>query len=32
MSLLIWVALPAIIFGGGSYFVWSIHRFNLPTM
>ena len=32
MSLLIWVALPAIIFGGGSYLVWSIHRFSLPTM
>jgi hypothetical protein len=30
--LLILIALPAIVLGSGSFFLWSIHRLELPTM
>jgi hypothetical protein len=32
MVFLLWVALPAIIVGSGSFFLWSIHKLEFPTM
>ena len=31
MYFLIWIALPAIILGSGS-FLWLLHKLELPTM
>jgi hypothetical protein len=30
--MLIWLALPAVILGSGSYVLWSIHKHELPTL
>jgi hypothetical protein len=32
MLLLILITLPTIVLGSGSFFLWSIHRLELPTM
>jgi hypothetical protein len=32
MVSLVWIALPAIILGSGSFFLWSIHKLDFPTM
>lgn len=30
--MLIWIALPAIILGSGSFFLWSMHKYEVPTL
>jgi hypothetical protein len=32
MILLIWIALPAIILGSGSFMLWSINKHELPML
>jgi hypothetical protein len=32
MIWLIWIALPVIILGSGSFFLWSVHNLDVPTM